>query len=188
MLALLKEVVSKEPWCLTMEQIYLQNMRKLRRNLPILKEKLGVLFSIKGKQVTIEGTALKEYDACLVLEAMDFGFDRKEAFLLTNEAFVFRKIPIKNFTRRKNLEEVRGRIIGTEGRTKRTIENVSGCAIVVHDNAVGVIGPAERIEETTTTLTNLIRGTKQANVYRFLEKMNAARKEKSGLGLKSGKE
>jgi rRNA processing protein Krr1/Pno1 len=59
---------------------------------------------------------------------------------------------------------------------------------VLHDNTVGIIGPAETIEEATTAIGNLIRGSKQANIYRFLERMNAAKKIKSDLGLKPDKE
>lgn len=171
-----------------MESIYFQTIRKLKENQKLLESKLNVKLIVKGRQVVIEGSPLEEYEAYQVLDAFDFGFELKDALLLKNESYIFRKLPIKDFTRRKNLEEVRGRIIGTEGKTKRTMENVSGCAIVVHDNLVGLIGLAENIEEATTAITNLIRGTKQANVYRFLERMNAAKKDKTDLGLKPEKE
>jgi ribosomal RNA assembly protein len=170
-----------------METIFFKSIRKLKQNKKILEDRLGVALTISGKQVTIEGESINEYEASQVLDAINFGFELRDALLILNETFVFRKLPIKQFTRRKDLEEVRGRIIGTEGKTRRTIENVSGCAVVVSDNMVGVIGPSEAIEEATTAITNLIRGTKQANVYRFLERMNAARKEKTDLGLKQEK-
>jgi len=170
-----------------MESIYFKNLRKLRENKELLEKKLGVKLIIRGRQITIEGSPVEEFEAYQVLDAFDFGFDLKDALTITNESFIFRKLPIKDFTRRKNLEEVRARIIGTEGKTKRTMENVSGCAIVVHDNMVGLIGLAEGIEEATTAITNLIRGTKQSNVYRFLERMNAAKKDKVDLGLKPDK-
>jgi ribosomal RNA assembly protein len=168
-----------------MESIYFQNIRRLRENQKTIEAKLEVRIIIKGKHVTLEGEPVNEYEAFQVLDAMNFGFDLKDALLLASENFIFRKLPIKQFTRRKDLEEVRGRVIGTEGKTKRTVENVSGCAIVVHDNMVGLIGPAENIEEATTAVGNLIRGSKQSNVYRFLERMNTAKRAKSDLGLKS---
>lgn len=170
-----------------MEQIYIKNARKLRDNLRLIETKLDVKISVKGKQVTIEGDSVNEYETTLVIDALDFGFDIKDALSLIHEAYIFRKIPIKQYTRRKDLEEVRGRVIGTEGKTKRTMENVSGCAIVVHDNMIGIIGLAEGIEEATTAVTNLVRGTKQSNVYRFLERMNTSRKDKADLGLKENK-
>lgn len=167
-----------------MEYIYLESPGKIKQNLEVLERKLNVKIKMKGRQLNIEGEPVDEFEARTIIEAMDFGFPLGDAMKLTDENMVFRKIPIKQFTRRKDLEEVRGRVIGTEGKTKRTVEEVSGCAVVVHNNMVGIIGLAENIEEATTAITNLIKGSKQANVYRFLEKMNTSKKEKTDLGLK----
>ena len=89
------------------------------------------------------------------------------------------------------MSEVRGRIIGREGKTKRTIEEISGCDLYINEdiNQIGIIGNAESIEEATTALTNLIKGSKHANVYRFLEKINTERKKnRFDLGLKNKNE
>jgi ribosomal RNA assembly protein len=171
-----------------METIFIENSRRIRENKETIEKKTGVKLEIKGRQVTMEGEPIQEYETHRILEALDFGFDLKDALSLVSEIIIFRKLNIKDFTRRKNLEEVRGRVIGTEGKTKRTLESVSGCAVVLHGNTVGIIGSAEIIEEATTAIGNLIRGSKQANIYRFLERMNAAKKTKSDLGLKPKKE
>ena len=97
--------------------------------------------------------------------------------MLKDETYIFRIIRIKQITRKANLEPVRSRLIGTYGKTKHAIEAIADCKIVIRDNSVGIIGAAEEIEEATTAINNLIRGSKQANVYKFLEKMNRARKE-----------
>ncbi|MEM4259317.1 MAG: KH domain-containing protein [Candidatus Pacearchaeota archaeon] len=159
-----------------MKKIYLKNPRKIRENKELLEKKLNVGISISGKNLKIEGPPIEEYEATMVIDAFEFGFPLKEAIKLLDENMIFRKLPIKHFTRRKNIEEIRSRIIGREGKTKRTIEEVSGCAVILHDSTVGIIGPAEDIEEATTAITNLIKGSKQANVYRFLERMNAAKR------------
>ncbi len=170
-----------------MEIIYIENPRKIRQNKEAIEKKIEIKITQKGKQLELEGEPFEEYQARIIIEALDFGFSLKEALRLTDESILFRKIPIKQFTKRKDLEEVRGRVIGTEGKTKRTVEEVSGSSVVLHNNLVGIIGPAEGIEEATTAVTNLIKGSKQANVYRFLERMNAAKKDKPDLGLKNTK-
>lgn len=168
-----------------MEELYFKKVRELVKEKNYLENKLKVKITIKGKQVRIEGGAVDEYEASLVLGAMQFGFSAKNALLLLDEQFVFRKIPIKNFTRRKELKEVRARIIGKEGKTKRTIENIASSEVVIDGNEIGIICPADEIEEATTAITNLIRGTKEANVYSFLERMNADKKNfPDDLGLK----
>lgn len=168
-----------------METLYFKKVKDLTNEKENLERQLGVKINIQGKKVTIEGDSFKEYESLMILEAMQFGFSAKKALTLMDEQMVFRKIPIKSFTRRKNLTEVRGRIIGKEGKTKRTMEDISGCDIAINESEIGLIGPAEEIEEATTAITNLIRGTKQANVYRFLERINTGKKDLStDLGLK----
>jgi ribosomal RNA assembly protein len=169
------------------ETFIFEKIGSLKKAKDELEQKLGIKILIEGKKITIEGEAIKEYEAKIILDAINFGFKPKQALILKNESYVFKKVNIKDFTRRKNLKDVRGRIIGTEGKTKRTIENVANCEIIVKDNEVGIIGAEEHINDAVTAITNLARGTKQANVYRFLERMNVARKDKIDLGLKSGK-
>jgi len=161
-----------------METIQIESAGKIRKNKLAIEKKLDVKITVKDKKVEIKGSPVEEYEASQVLDALDFGFSLRDALKITDENVTFRKLPIKQFTRRKNLEEVRGRIIGTEGKTKRVVEEVSGCAVVLHQNTIGVIGPAENIEEATTALEKLIRGSKQTNVYRFLERMNTAQRGK----------
>jgi rRNA processing protein Krr1/Pno1 len=59
----------------------------------------------------------------------------------------------------------------------------------VQGNDVSIIASPDNIEEALTAIKNLIRGSKQANVYHFLESMNTSRKSLSeDLGLKSKNE
>ena len=162
-----------------METIYIEKTLELKKNLALLEKSLNVSIKLKGKQAVISGNEIEEYEALLVLEAISFGFSAKKALLLKNPEFQFRKIKIKDFTRKKNLKEVRARIIGTKGKTLRTIENVSNAYLNLNEkhNEIGIITHAEYMDETLTALQNLTRGTKQSNVYYYLEKMNKTKKE-----------
>ncbi len=160
-----------------METIYFQKPSELRKNLALLEKALKVKISRNGRLATIKGSGIAEYEASLVLQAMAFGFSAKKALLLKSSEFIFKIIHIRNFTRKKNLQEVRARIIGKKGKTIRTIENISEVHLLLKENELGVIGEAESITETETALKNLIKGTKQSNVYRYLEKSNKIKKE-----------
>ena len=170
-----------------MESFYFNNTKEIKNEKANLENKLNVKITLTGKNVKIEGTPYEEYEASIVFDAMSFGFTSKKAITLKESDTLFRKLNIKDFTRRKNLYEVRSRIIGKEGKTKRTIEEISGCEIVIKDNSVGIIGSSESIELAVTALKNLIKGTKQANVYRFLERTNKT-KNVDDLGIKYKKE
>ena len=89
---------------------------------------------------------------------------------LKNEGFIFQKINIKNITRRNDLERIRARIIGTKGKTLRTLQSLTNCEFSIKNNEIGIIGPVEEIEEAIQAATSLVQGSKQGNVYSRLEK------------------
>ena len=170
-----------------MESFYFNRIKELKKEIDELERKLQVVITITGKKVEIEGSAVNEYEAGIILEAMQFGFSSKKALLLLNDDIIFKKVPIRSFTRRKDMKEVRGRVIGKQGKTKSTLEEISGCDILVNEeqNQIGIIGSALEMDEATAAIEKLIRGSKQANVYRYLERMNAEKKKMdSDLGLK----
>ncbi len=168
-----------------METLYFTKLKEIRKERKLLEEKLKVEITIKGRNVSFSGTAIQEYEASTVLEAMQFGFSAQKALVLLEPDMQFKKLRIKDFTRRTNLKDVRARVIGKEGKTKRTLESISDSLICIQKNEVGIIASAEAIEETLTAIKNLIRGSKEANTYSFLERMNTERKKhESDLGLK----
>ena len=173
-----------------MQTFYIEKIADVKANQEELERRLKVKISIKGKQVMIDSPeGMDEYEASIIFDAIQFGFSTRKALLLTDPDIIFRKVPFKSFTRRKDMEEVRGRLIGTQGRTRNTVEQTADCEIIVGDSAVGIIGHAEAMEKATLAIQNLIKGSKQSNVYRFLERMNTEkRKQKGDLGIKKDKD
>jgi len=164
-----------------MKNFYLESVNKIKRNKKTLEKELSVKISFKGKKVMINGYEINEYVAEKVIEAIDMGFSLKNALMLKDENFVFERLLIKSITRRKNLKDIKGRIVGSKGRTKRAMESLSNCHIVLHNSEVGIIGNAEDIHEAVTALTSLIRGSRQSNVYKFLERTRIKRKKEELL-------
>lgn len=147
-----------------------------------LEKKLEVKISRKGREITIEGSPEKEYFAEKVIQAIDFGFELNDALMLTDEEYLFEVINIKDHTKKDDLERVRGRIIGTQRKTLDTLTSLTDCEFQLKDNKVAIIGPFERVESAQEAIINLIKGTKQANVYARLEKQQP--KPIIDLGLK----
>lgn len=159
-----------------METLHIENIKEIKKALPDLKKRLSLKILMEGKKLVIEGESLDEYEALHILEAISFGFSAKQAQKLIDQDFTFRKLNIKKFTHRLNLKDVRARVIGKEGKVKKTLENLTNSDIVIRGNEIGIICPEESINNITTALSNLIRGSKQSNIYSFLERMNAKRK------------
>ena len=79
-------------------------------------------------------------------------------------------IYIKSITKRRNLKLVKARIIGKDGMTLRLLSELSDCEVVLHENIVSIIGKADKIKIAINAITSLIQGSKQSNVYSYLEK------------------
>ncbi len=162
-----------------METYHLEKIAELKREKDTIERELGIKIKIEGRKVTIEGPSLNEYTADLVIQAIQFGFSAKTALLLKHDNISFRTLNIKDYTRRKNLREVLGRLIGTRGQTKKTIEDISRCKMMIKEKEVAVIGDSEQIEYAVTAISNLVKGSKQSNVYKYLEKINTNKKIKN---------
>jgi ribosomal RNA assembly protein len=163
-----------------MEKLYMKNARKVIQNKKQIENILKVKLEIKAGIVTIEGAAEKELIALSALEAIDLGFTLPLALELRLDDFAFEKIPIKNIiSRKRDLSQVRARIIGTKRRALDQIEYLTGCDIVLHENIVAIIGRTDDVKQAAYALRKLIAGSKHANVYAYLEEQNA--RQKAGI-------
>jgi ribosomal RNA assembly protein len=160
-----------------MMTIEITSKKEVLRNKERLEQKLNCKIQIKDKTVIIDTEPINEYEAQRVFDAINLGFSVEKALKVVDEENDFIKINIKDYANTKNLEVVRSRLIGTHGKTKKTIEEITKCDISIHDNNVGIIGPAEVTERALTAVTNIIKGTKQANAYKYLEKINTQKRE-----------
>ena len=171
-----------------MRNVLVGNMGKVKRAVPVIENKVKVKLGVRGKGlgISIKGSELNEFLVEKVLRAVDFGFDVEDALLLVNEDFVLEFVDVKSHTRRKNLRDVRARLIGTGGKARKTIENLTGAVIVIQGNRVGLIVDAEHLDAVVQGIESLIQGAKHGNVFARLEKQNVSRRrfDSGDLGLR----
>jgi len=172
-----------------MRSIVVENMRKIKKAVPAIESRVKVKISFGKGRISVRGNELNEFLVEQIVQAIDFGFCVDDALLLLGEEFVLEFVDVKGNTRRKNLKDVRSRIIGTDGRARRTIEKLTGAEIVISDNKVGVIVDADHLSATIQGLEGLIGGSKHGNVFGFLERQGAkVNRMDDDLGLKDGVE
>jgi KH domain-containing protein len=157
--------------------VEIQNRKEIIRTKAKIEKALNAKLFLKENILEVETDPLNEFEAQRVFDAMNLGFSADDALIILEEDISFVQLNMKDYANTKNLEVVRSRVIGTHGKTKLTIEEITKCKIKVQDNLIGIIGPGEIIETAITALTNIIKGTKQANAYRYLERINTQKRE-----------
>jgi len=119
-----------------MQEIYVENLPLILINKNKLEKELKIKISNKGKNIFIEGKPEDEYLALKILEAMNLDFSIERALLLKNENNLLHIINIKEKTKRNDLHHIKSRLIGTRGKTLKTLNQLSECAISLHDNKI----------------------------------------------------
>ena len=153
-----------------MKTIISEKIARIIKNKKRLEKELNIKISNNGKEVSIEGEPVDEYVAEKVLEALNLGFPLEIALLIKEEDYTFEVLNIRDFTKKKDFSRIRARIIGKEGKTLRTLNNLTNCNFEVLDKEIGIVGDAENIEAARQSVISLIQGAKQSNVYAYLEK------------------
>lgn len=165
-----------------MKKILSQKIAKILRNKKKLEKELRLKITNKEKEITIEGNSESEYFGEKVIDAINFGFPLSHSLSIKKENKDFERINIKDHTKSKDLERIRGRIIGKGGKGLKTMSNLTNCYLEIKDNEVGIIGNPEDIKNATEAIISMIKGSKHGNVYSFLEKNKP--KPIHDLGLK----
>ena len=117
-------------------------------------------------------TALQLMKARDIVRAIAYGFSPERAFRLLDEDQILIIIDLRQYVGDKpnHLQRVKGRIIGEEGKARRTIEEVTGTYISIYRDYVAIIGDYESANIAKEAIEMLIQGRQHSTVYRFLER------------------
>lgn len=164
------------------------NMNKIKRAVPVIENRIKIKIGFRKGSVVLRGNEVNEFLVEEIIRAIDFGFNADAALLLTSDDFVLEFIVAKEHTRRKNLRDIRARLIGTGGKARKTIEKLTGSEIVINGNTVGIIVDSKHLGAVIQGIESLIQGAKHGNVFAYLEKQNISKRkfDEDDLGLKRG--
>lgn len=127
--------------------------------------------------MSIEGETLKVYQTKQVLKAFGRGFDVNDSLYLLEDEYGLEVINLTEFVKsRERLKTLKGRIIGTGGKTKEYIEKFTDVKLSVLGKTVSIIGYWEKINIAREAVMKIIRGCTHQTLYRWLEQQ--AMKEK----------
>lgn len=125
-----------------------------------------------GIEAVDDSDAGCEWIAEKVVQALSIGFSPSHAFKLFDDEYFIEIIDldIVLFGDEKAIARYKGRIIGTEGKSKEKIEELSGAFVSISDNVIGILGKYEQLRNAKEAVTRLLEGANHSSVYSFLEK------------------
>jgi ribosomal RNA assembly protein len=141
-----------------------------------LQVKLEIESETGGVQIIL---AEKATDPSLILRSKDVvtaigrGFAPEQAFrLIRNEETIFDFIDLRVIFGRSDtdIRRIKSRIIGMNGKTRRTIEELTEADVVVYGHTVGFIGTFEEVDVARNAVQMIIQGSEHHTVYNFLQK------------------
>ena len=152
-------------------------------NKELIEEKSTATLNINSDSGDVElqdpKDAVKGMRAREVIHAIAMGFSPEKALkLFDNESLMFETIDLSNIARtEKDLERIRGRIIGSGGKTREFFENLTNTNISVYGKTVSLIGYPEQTAVARKGIDMLLEGAAHGPVYKFLEKKRSELKQ-----------
>lgn len=153
---------------------------KLQVSLDVDKE--GSVKIILSEQCTDPSLLLRAKD---IVTALGRGFPPENAFrLIRNEDDIFDMIDLRLIFGRSesDIKRIKGRIIGTEGKTRKLIEELTEADVVVYGHTIGIIGSFTEADAARNAVQMVIDGCEHHTVYNYLQKKRTElKKEKLKL-------
>jgi ribosomal RNA assembly protein len=164
----------------------------MQEEIKIPKERIAVLIGEKGatkrklqKKIDVKITvssedgdvllesedSLKVFVGTNVIRAIGRGFNPEVALKLVDENYTFEIVNIHDFSgkSKKQEERIKSRVIGTNGKARRSIEKMTETRISIYGKTVGIIGKLDDVYLAKRALEKLLQGVPHNNVYKWID-------------------
>jgi len=155
----------------------------------MLEKKLHVKIKIDSKEgdVVISGEdSIYLNTTQSIIKAIARGFNPKKTIDLIDDETTFEIIEITDFIgkSKKKLETVRARLIGTQGKARKNLEQLTETKISVYGKTVSIIGYYEDVAIARRAIESLIAGSRHTTIYSWIEKQKNKRMTEKLSGRK----
>ena len=143
-----------------------------------IEKKCNVILDINSKTgealVSSKIDTLHEilpFVAIELISAIGKGFSPERAYRLTEENNSFLALDLRDYVGKssRSVERIKGRVIGEKGKSRKTIEQLTGAYISVYGNHVGFIGLFNQIRLGRSAVMMLIKGSSHRSVFDMLQ-------------------
>ena len=142
----------------------------------LIVEKSTTSLNIESSSGTVEimeaKDPIKGMRAREVVHAIARGFSPEKAMrLFEDDNLMFETIDLSNIARtEKDMERLKGRIIGRAGKTREVFEEITNVRLSVYGKTISIIGYPEQNAVARAGIDMLLKGSTHGPVYKFLEK------------------
>ncbi len=173
--------------------MYQEELKIPKERIPILIGKKGVtrrqlennsntkiVVNSQEGDVLIKGEeSLDVYNTRIAIQAIGRGFNPDIALHIITKDYLLEIVNMKEFASdsKESLVRIKARIIGTEGKTKHILEQYTNTDISIYGKTVSIIGEPENAIMARRAVEMILKGSKQGNIYLWLEKQQKSLKE-----------
>ncbi|HYA83855.1 MAG TPA: KH domain-containing protein [Candidatus Bathyarchaeia archaeon] len=115
-------------------------------------------------------TKSEPFKAIEMISAISKGFSPERAYRLLTED-ILQLIDIRDYAGKSanSIQRIKGRIIGKGGKSRKTIEELTGVNISVYGHTIGLIGSFEEIKIAMEAVSMISKGSSHKIVYNMLQ-------------------
>jgi ribosomal RNA assembly protein len=144
--------------------VLIGNLGKTKRNVEKhTKTKIRI-----GDTIEVEGESLDVYVAMKVIKAIGRGFSPPKALFLVNEEYDIEIISMQG-ENDNTIKRLFARVIGTEGMTRRKLEQKTHTCISIYGKTVSIIGKPEDIFVASESIRAILTGAPHYVAYKIAE-------------------
>ena len=149
-----------------------------------IEESCSVKLDIDSEngEVEVSGKVADEkfqiFKALEIVTAIGRGFSPQKAMRLLKGENTLHVINLREFGGKSpdQIERIKGRIIGNDGKARMNMENLSNADIAVYGKTVSIIGEPTQLKLAIDAIESLLSGSMHGRVYKKIE--SARRQEK----------
>ncbi|MAG15520.1 RNA-processing protein [Candidatus Woesearchaeota archaeon] len=151
-----------------------------------LETETGVKITIDSKEGDIflyGDDALNLYTVREIITAIGRGFNPEIALQLLKPDYSLEQLNLNDYAKTKNhFIRIKGRVIGSNGKARQVIEELTDCKISVFGKTICIIGRVESVDVCRRAVEKLIAGSQHSTIYKMLERHRRNLKKQQLLG------
>jgi ribosomal RNA assembly protein len=182
-------------------------MNDLTYELKLPQDRIAVLIGVKGEikkgiedstgtkievdseegDVTVSGSdAIRLYATKEMIKAIGRGFNPDIAQLLLKQDYTQETIRIDEFAPKSQMNRLKGRIIGRDGRARKNVEELTETYICVYGKTVSIIGTSDNTALARKAVESLLKGSMHSTIYKWLSRKRKEMKMRE-FGVDNGR-